>query len=105
MVLHFSLSGMKTFLSKYFIINPLSVSLSLEKKKNCQSCSLSVLADLCLKAQEIQRAFAAPLSRSAEGFNEIGNNEVVSTCKWQTSLCVFLSRSYTVLNPCFLMPV
>lgn len=66
------------------------------------SCTLSVLADLCLKTQGIQRAFAAPWSRSAEGFNEIGNKEVRSTYRWQTSPCVFLSRSYTVLNPSFL---
>lgn len=65
------------------------------------SCSLSVLADLCLKTQGIQRAFAAPWSRSAEGFNEIGNKEGRSTYRWQTSPCVFLSRSYTVLNPSF----
>lgn len=29
-------------------------------------------------------AFAASLSRSAERFNEIGNNGVISACKWQT---------------------
>lgn len=44
-------------------------------------CSLN---SLCLTAQEIQGAFVPLLSRSAEGLNEIDNNKVLSTCKWQT---------------------
>lgn len=75
-------------------------------KKNVLNHDHSGYRQICVwKLLESRGLFVPPFSMSAEGFNEIDNNKVVSTCRWQTWPYIFLSRLCSMSNPCFLVLV